>query len=222
MKLYKFKSLEGDGLKHALDMIVNQRVFLATLKDMNDPEEGNRKLVDIGESYKQPGWQKKINDFKTVVEATRFTSFTEKANNPLLWAHYAGGFSGVAFEYDFPEDTYDIRPITYKGRPTITIADMERVTNRDIEPQDVDILRHKAPFWEYEDEYRLYQYPYNKAHFIKIKPSQIVLGSRATDTSNLFKSIAEQFAIPISLLLPNGEGKFVVYNSLTEEFDYEE
>ena len=41
MKLYKFKSLEGDGLLHSLDMIVNERIYLSTCDSKNDPYEGS-------------------------------------------------------------------------------------------------------------------------------------------------------------------------------------
>lgn len=46
MKLYRFRSLHGDGLLYALDMIVNRRIYLSTHDEMNDPDEGAFQVTD--------------------------------------------------------------------------------------------------------------------------------------------------------------------------------
>lgn len=41
MRLYKHKYLYGDGLAHAFDMIVNERIYCSTSDTMNVPHEGS-------------------------------------------------------------------------------------------------------------------------------------------------------------------------------------
>ena len=110
MKLYKLKSFEGDGLLHVLDMIIHNRLYLSTCDFMNDVDEGswnisgqkNKESIDLAGLV------------RPIVDQQRFTCFLEFINNPLMWAHYAGSFSGVALEYELPTDTLDLRKIDYE------------------------------------------------------------------------------------------------------------
>lgn len=148
MKLYKFRSLVGDSFAHALDMVVNERIFLSTCDVMKDPSEGswvpNESLDEIFESgYLDLGVQ-----VKKIVDSIRFTCFTDDYKNELLWSHYAGGFTGVCFEYELEEKTFDIQKIIYSDRIKLTLEQLEDIHNRKILPQELGILRTKTKCWE--------------------------------------------------------------------------
>ncbi|AOS84467.1 hypothetical protein BIU88_10185 [Chlorobaculum limnaeum] len=151
MKLYKYKSLQGDGLLHALEMIVNRRIYLSTCDKMNDPEEGNWEIKQRNKQYLAIA-EKALK----VIESQKFTCFTKSATEPLLWAHYAGGFSGIAFEYELNEKEYDIRIVDYTGKACVTLEQLQQIADGINPPQDFGILKSKAKCWKYEDEYRLF------------------------------------------------------------------
>ena len=118
MKLFKYKSLNGEGLLFALDMIVNKRIYLSTCEMMDDPHEGGFEVTNQCKTDNEDiSFLDELKSVHEIVNKTRFTSFSTKADNPLLWAHYAGGYTGIAFEYDIPDNSsvLDLLPIEYSG-----------------------------------------------------------------------------------------------------------
>ena len=105
MRLFKLKSFEGNGLLYILDMIISNRIYLSTCDSMNDIGEGNWEYANSKDSE----YIEKASKLREIVDAQRFTCFLDSIKNPLMWAHYTGGFSGVALEYDFDSEQYDIR-----------------------------------------------------------------------------------------------------------------
>ena len=192
------KSLEGNGLLHVLDMMINERIYLSTYLHMNDVGEGD---WDHGNS--DPNEKRYLDASKSVrsiVKKQRFTCFLEAAENPLMWAHYAGGFSGVALKYELDLSIHDIRKIDYDGVPIVSIKQLEQITNYEIKPQDVGILRSKAPCWQYESEWRLYSSSEDQ-YITGIKPQALILGlSRDTTAFDILKEIAVKRDIKIGLL----------------------
>jgi hypothetical protein len=198
MKLFKLKSLEGDGLLHVLDMLIHDRIYLTTYHPMNDIEEGN---WCYGSEFNME-YQNASKPVRSIVEKLRFTSFVESVNNPLMWAHYAGGFSGVALEYELDPTVLDIRKIEYIGEPKVSLEELGQIVDGNILPQDVGILRSKAPCWDYEDEWRLYG---NSAdHYLNnIKPQALIFGIRDFCTEyDVIKKIAGKFEIKMGYLTP--------------------
>jgi predicted cupin superfamily sugar epimerase len=94
MKLYKFKSLKGDGLLHSLDMIVNERIYVTTCNFMNDPHEGGwyqeEHLSTLCNSDADD-YTRQAEELYSIIHKTKYTCFTKCFKNTLLWAHYAGG-----------------------------------------------------------------------------------------------------------------------------------
>lgn len=192
------KSLEGNGFLHVLDMIIHDRIFLSTYHPMNDIDEGgwsygsvlNQKYLDAAKSA------------RSFVEKQRFTSFVESVDNPLMWAHYAGGFSGVAIEYDLDPKTLDIRKIEYNGDPKVSVEQLGQIVNGHSLPQDVGILRSKAPCWKYENEWRLYGNS-DEQYLFCTKPKTLVFGIRGENTEyDLLREIAKKFEIKMGYLNP--------------------
>ena len=202
MKLYKFKSIEGDGFLHSLDMIVNERIYLSTCEAMNDPFEGAWEPSEPRASRLMGNYLDKAEKLRFKVDAIRFTSFTKCFKNELLWAHYAGGFTGVCFEYELSSDEYDIRNIDYEGKPVISSSQIDEVIEGNLTPQDIGLLKSKAGCWLYEDEYRLFGKDSNPTNnnYIHSKPTRIIFGVKNLKYDNIFRKIAKKYGIQISYL----------------------
>jgi hypothetical protein len=206
MKLYKFKSLEGDGFLHSLDMIVNDRIYLFTCDSMNDPYEGAWSNCEAISDLMNDGYIEKVQKLRNLVDSVRFTCFTESYNNELLWAHYAGGFTGVCFEYDLDEAKYDIRKVNCDGKVELTIEEIDQVIEGKQLPQDVGILKSKSACWGYESEYRLYQDIGSNDVYIYSKPSKIIFGGRSLKYDDVFMQVVRKYEIKIAYLSKeNGE-----------------
>lgn len=205
MKLYKFKSLENEGFFYAVDMIVNERVYLATCDQINDPEEGTWDMPGLNSSgrtnqnapsFSRNEYLQHAKELRSVIDAIRFASFAGETSvgEPLLWAHYAGGFRGVAFEYNVDDAQYDIRPVDYDNKKIeLTIEQMRKLLAGEILPQDVDVLRRKAECWGYEDEYRLYQTvgePSENNKYVALKLSRVVLGCQNSEKAKVVRDDA--------------------------------
>lgn len=216
MTLFKLKSLECDGLFHVLDMIVSERIYLSTRDLMNDPEEGmftypeeNCEWPESANKDWDNDWErlKSAEKLRNIVDSQRFTCFVESINNPLMWAHYAGGFRGVALEYTFDAFTkYDIRKIEYNGLSAISKSQMEEVIAGKSKPQDVGILKRKSPHWCYENEWRLYGT--GDAQYVdNVKPQAVIFGTKESgDRTTVLREITYKFGVKVKYLTPELKG----------------
>ena len=196
MKLYKFKSLLGDGFLHSLDAIVNKRLYLSTCDQMNDPNEGGWSIELEASERLSNEYQEKTQKLRTVIDRTRFTSFTDSYNNELLWVHYAGGFSGVALEYEIDPRCYDLRAINYCEKYQITLTQIDQVLTTQKLPQEVGLLLNKSMCWSYENEYRLF----GKSAFVDLSPQRVIFGVRNLKYDDVFRQITKKYGITISYL----------------------
>ena len=209
MKLFKLQRLNNDGLFYTLDMIINKRIFLATRELMNDINEGQwscefkitgRKNIENLEVAKK---------FKSCIDNQRFTCFLEKINSKLMWAHYAGGFSGIALEYQLDLNKYDIRKIDYIGVPSLSVENAKSVINGELLPQDIGVLKQKEKCWDYENEWRLYGNKTDK-YVTNIKPSAIVFGARDTKYYQLLEKLLLPHNINIKYMEPVNSTEFSI------------
>lgn len=161
MLLYKFRSLEN--LEFVLDIIVNERLYCARYKDLNDPFEGQ--LLHATENIISPGIlgtsvsstsTKRLitaDDLSPVFEPKRVCSLSRTANDVRMWSLYADSHKGVAIEIDLdidhdPSVVAALRAVTY----TKTLSERGGIIG--IYGED-NLLTIKTDHWRYEDEYRL-------------------------------------------------------------------
>ena len=197
MKLYKMKSFQEDGLLHALDMIISKRIYLSTCDYVNDIDEGSWNYTD----HKDNSFLEIANSVRAIVDAQRFTCFLKSINNPLMWAHYAGGFSGIAIKYNFDQRELDVRKMKYDGVPGLSIEQMKSISTGECSPQDAGILRSKAKCWYYEDEWRLYGK--GEDEYIEgIKPDAIIFGGRQNKYVSVVREVARKFDVRVGYLNP--------------------
>jgi hypothetical protein len=205
MQLIKLRSMDGEGFFYAIDMMVNERIYLSTCEYMNDIDEGIWRFTSgLDKAHRSVG-----KEFRELIDAQRFTCFLDNIDNPLIWAHYAGGFSGVAFIYEIDELKYDVREIDYIGVPKVTKSQVEQVLSRKILPQDIGLLKQKESYWAYEKERRLYVSD-GSQYVNKMKPMAIVFGARNTKYIEPLRKIARILDIRVGYMSPKSSSKFVV------------
>jgi len=157
---YKFRSL--DNLQFVMDIIVNQRLYAATLDTMNDPMEGfYTHESDIPDEA--------IIALEEHKKSLKFSSLSMYDNNPLMWAHYANGCRGAAIGIEF-KDGVDFRNVTYGTHSELSLnkpTTLERAKQ---------VLSYKSDFWHYEDEVRAFA---DKGSYIPVIVKEVVLGQRA-------------------------------------------
>lgn len=148
MKAYKFRA--SSQIDFAFDIIINQRLFCSDWKDLNDPMEGM-----FGYSLNMKSEigiiEERIRGIRDSKRKYKICSLSSTFDSHLLWAHYAGGFDGVAIEVDLPENDPNIKNVEMRG--VFGFVDMERFTTE--EEAARMILFSKYNEWEYEKEIRI-------------------------------------------------------------------
>ena len=148
MKAYKFRS--SSQIAFAFDVIINQRLFCSDWKDLNDPMEGMY-AYSHGLKSDRSIIEERVKGIRESKRKYKICSLSSTFDSHLLWAHYAGGFDGVAIEVDLPDNTPDIRNVEPRG--VFAFVDMDRFTSE--EEAARTILFSKYSEWEYEKEIRI-------------------------------------------------------------------
>jgi len=206
MKLYKLKSFEGNNLLYILDMIIRERLHLSTCKYMNDVDEGSWESIE----NRDDDYIEKGEKLRIIIDKTKFTCFLQEINNPLMWAHYAGGFSGIALEYEIDPSKYDLRKIDYHGTPFIIKEDMKKVIDGKLYPQDLGILKQKAKCWNYETEWRLYG-DTNQKYVENIKPVSVIFGVRHSNYIEIIRDIAKKYNLKRGHIHPVSDMNYEIF-----------
>jgi hypothetical protein len=131
------------------------------ISELNDPLDcrptivGSRGKAVVGE----PGIIKALTD------TVGLLCYSEKIDDPAVWAHYGRSHSGVAFGFHFPEGEEKPVKMKYvKRRPRISLDDLERAKGNDIIAAVLRGWNSKAPGWRFEAEHR---------HFISLAPNAV-------------------------------------------------
>jgi len=146
MRAYKFRA--STNIEFALDILLNRRLFCADWNALNDPMEGMFAYSTRGED---PHAQQIVKGIGTAKSRYKVCSLSRGFQSHLLWAHYAGGFDGLAIEVDLPDDDPDVCDVEYRG--VFAFLDMDTV--RDEDEAARRILFSKYQEWAYEEEIRV-------------------------------------------------------------------
>ncbi|WP_410877864.1 DUF2971 domain-containing protein [Myroides sp. DW712] len=168
--LYKYRSI--DNLKNFLDIILNNRLYAAYYKDLNDPQEGQYYYIK-GELQKET--RDKLYNNKG---SYKICSLSKTSDNQLMWSHYANGHKGVAIGVKVTDKAPSvlIKDINYSGLATLKEQDY---TSQSV----IDILSRKLEIWDYEKEVRVFIQ--NKS-FIDVEVYEIIIGSKMSDNDKEF------------------------------------
>lgn len=179
---YKYRSLED--FERFLDIIVNNRLYGAVYKSLNDPMEGK---------FNRDGLSKE--DLDTIyknLKVTRICSLLSKQNSQkfpddyLMWSHYANSHTGCCIELKITNQYNSGWILT-----EVNYTDIMPNVKGDGKNKIYSILSVKTPLWNNEKEVRAVKI-YNQKTFIDnspyyhIKVQAVYLGYRINKEKALF------------------------------------
>jgi hypothetical protein len=162
MKLYKFRPTTR--LDRVLDIVLNERLYCAPYKSLNDPFEGlfssQIKLTPEERIKHGPLWFTTLPESMTLVHSLddlimekasvwRISSLSADLSEIRLWSYYADAHRGVAVEIDFSGHEDEAREVFYE--PSLRSFGYTLLS----QPAVSDVLRCKTDHWRYEAEYRI-------------------------------------------------------------------
>lgn len=147
MLAYKFRS--ASQIEFVFDILLNRRLYCADWRKLNDPMEGMFVSSHRGED--RPYAQQVVMGIRDAKGRYKIASLAGTFDSHLLWAHYAGGFDGVAIEVELPDDDPMVRCIDYRG--VFAFVGMDRIQDEDQAART--ILFSKYQEWNYEREVRI-------------------------------------------------------------------
>jgi len=188
--IYRYRSLDGaDALKHRLDEM-SGKLYLAPLDKLNDPFEAKYRVQlqsprgSIDYELAMLGLEKLNDDLKKCVIAC----FSKRFDDLKMWSDYAGGHTGICFEYNSSDFGGKLVEVNYdKEIPFFTDAKQR--------------LTYKLLDYQPEGEIRLIL---KGTDTYSVKPTAVYLGFRISELHR--KSIcakADSFPINIPVMMPD-------------------
>ena len=143
MRVYYYTAEE-----FALSNIINERIKVSLLDDLNDPFE----LLGIDLSDKE--FRRTFNAGRVAAsKAFGIICFSKDWNSPLMWAHYGNKHKGICLGFDI--DDSHLKEVTYFSERMAAEIDMEKKYGGLTEDIIENLLCTKYIDWEYENEVRV-------------------------------------------------------------------
>jgi hypothetical protein len=163
---YKFRTTEN--FERVLDVLVNRRLYCSDVNSLNDVREAD---ICVGNDR---GREAELFQFGLLVTQAiseyRVCSVCATFDNHLLWAHYAGGSSGLAIEVIIP--AADATEVNYDDE-FIFLSDY---IDAGVEAAARAALARKSKMWQYEKESRVITR--NRLYDLSAPIPRVVVGSR--------------------------------------------
>lgn len=150
MKLYKYLSAQ-----YALEYLRTRELKVATLEDVNDPNEWipclklNRAVTNsLSDSMNRAAFKEKWG------KRYGFISFSSQFDNSVMWAHYADKSRGITLEFEIiPNASIPVFQVSYlSARYLLDDNEMSKEPNKE---QVRCFMAQKDKVWEYESEWRI-------------------------------------------------------------------
>lgn len=210
--VFKYKSINGQ-IEYLLDILYNKKIYLPTIKELNDPMEGVGKLYF---SYAGSGYYAGTSRLPSIYEETlseyRILSLSEDNDNWVMWSHYADCFKGICLEFSNSGALSNIEKVNY-------IDEYEEIFCE----SDEDIratLRNKTKDWAYENEWRLIVK--SDQNFLKLEKNDLlclIVGEKVpTNTRRCLKEICDANSIEFKVAYVDPYKCIVDFKSL-EDFE---
>ena len=157
--VYKYKSVSTKiDFDRVLDIIKNNHIYLPQPSMLNDPMEAN--ALQISLNCVGAGYTLACGKVHPIIEEWqnryRILSVSAIPDSPIMWAHYASGYSGCCLIYSTKKTFSKIEPIIYTDI-IFSLSD-EDFMDEDIPSEAIEeSLRFKHKDWAYENEWRLIQ-----------------------------------------------------------------
>ena len=121
MSLFKYTP----SLEHCMDMIINERVYMSSASEFNDPFDSLPAYQRIKLSEQEDKWrnayknaalhQKALERQKTV----KVACFSERVDSSIMWSHYADSHKGFCLEYKVKPGEIDAELRLYQSNEII-------------------------------------------------------------------------------------------------------
>lgn len=153
--IYKYKGVSSiTDLIRLLDIINNNRIFLPTYNQLNDPLEGQ--IISIStDAYAGYSMSLAADEedmfIKDKKEKFKVLSLSEQWNNPQLWAHYANGYKGVCLCFSTKGVFGEIGEVEYCQEREEEYVKSDRALTKLIR----NSFYKKEIGWSYEKEWRM-------------------------------------------------------------------
>lgn len=150
MLAYKFRS--SAQIEFIFDILINQRLYCADWRTLNDPMEGM--FFTHNARFEEQEMSKRVMGVEGVINAKhqyKVCSLSKTYKNYLLWSHYANGYDGVAIEVELPNDSYHIKNVEPRGNRYF--LDLKNFENEDEAAKAILFSKHSV--WAYEKEIRI-------------------------------------------------------------------
>ncbi len=146
MKAYKFRTVES--FDRVADILIHNRLYCSEANTFNDVREGDIRVgSDTRREIAAIDFGERVCD---ALARRRVCCFCKTFDSHLSWAHYAGGFSGLAIEVDLPDaDAVEVR----YDDDFVFLSDF--LTADDVDGAASAALSRKYSVWKYEQEVRV-------------------------------------------------------------------
>ena len=172
-KVYKYKSLSSNSRDYTMDIFYNNRIYMPTVKELNDPYEGTH-------NYDYSGWTMTLGDGTVynmdnyVVESSyKVYSLSESPLITPMWVHYADNFTGICIEFSTDKTFSKIEQVKYADSPK-TLKDLGYSP---LGREYKEALLQKSSAWVYEKEWRLITYANEYLHLQELEITSVILGA---------------------------------------------
>lgn len=202
---YKFKS--DKDLDHVLEAILEDKLYCADWRDLNDPMEGY---------FSFWGDERELRQILSEKEKCRVCALSKTWREALLWCHYANGFRGLALA------------VNLTGLTNYSVAYEEYIPELDetLKPTNLSttawkarhILSHKLKYWKIEDEVRIIK----TCTYVDVSVVGLLVGFRMPDPiKRTLIHLAEQKGIACFETRPNQPTSTLISDRFHEGEDSE-
>ena len=130
---------------HALSNVLNSRLKIATINELNDPFEFYANFTESGKPLSKIDVEKIKSHYNKILG---FLCFSKQSSNPVQWAHYADKHKGICFEFEISKKL--LLKIHYSKKPLAIEVGSDKW-----EKSFVQSTKTKFKHWKYEKEYRM-------------------------------------------------------------------
>ena len=198
MKAYKFRA--SNQIDFAFDIIINRRLYCADWQNLNDPMEGIYAYSSSFNSDKRI-IKERVRGIRNSKRKYKICSLSSTFDSHLLWAHYAGGFDGVAIEVELPDNDSNIKNVEMRG--VFGFVDMDNIDNE--EEVARKILFSKYNQWEYEKEIRILSE--NQWYKLNAPVKRVIAGQRMSKALfDVLNIVCTNLNIPLNRVGIGDEG----------------
>ena len=235
MELYKYRDIDISEKTKLRDILKNNRLWLASLKSLNDPfdafikyqavssrvkdfektkkemedyESGRRNeiIIEVGENY----------DVRENINNIGICSLAGNVDNQLLWSHYCEGHRGVIVKIEIQDDAFEKMKYMKNDIFWEKYNKFQDGLFNGREEEWIEILTMKLEEWRYEEEYRIVKFQEANKYF-PVKVKELILGiiyienaqEKLEELIECIK-ICEENEIPVKVMKMSGAGELEV------------